>query len=76
MTAFPCEKCGCCCRAVKCSKIGEDGLCTIYGERPIECNVEKLYHAEYKKRYTKEQFYAMNKDVCKILQEHQKWSHS
>lgn len=55
--AFPCTKCGACCRRVgmyfpnwqwlkddgkTCAKLADDGTCTIYADRPKECRIDTL----------------------------------
>jgi Fe-S-cluster containining protein len=64
---FPCEKCGACCRAVKCLRL-KDNLCSIYETRPDICRVDKVYETFYKdKGITKEQFYQYDKMACRCL---------
>ena len=38
---FPCERCGACCRAVKCDKLVMN-RCTIYDTRPLICRVDDI----------------------------------
>lgn len=80
---FKCDKCGKCCRNLKLNEIYSfldrgDGvckyldlkknLCEIYDNRPILCNVDKMYDY-YRKKYTKEDFYRLNTLICKKLKE-------
>ncbi|MBQ7155872.1 MAG: hypothetical protein IJR85_10010 [Synergistaceae bacterium] len=38
----------------------EENLCTIYGSRPVVCNVNAMYEAFFRDKMTREEFYAMN----------------
>lgn len=82
---FYCDKCGCCCRRI--SGIEElkeydagDGVCinlinnacVIYDQRPDICNIEKMFESKYKKYFTREEFYIMNKNACMQLKEMEK----
>ncbi|MDY6269630.1 MAG: YkgJ family cysteine cluster protein [Selenomonadaceae bacterium] len=81
---FPCERCGCCCRLAGHTIWGksmadangickyldqEKNLCTIYENRPDICRVDLMYDRLYQDQMSREAFYAMNKDVCRQLQE-------
>lgn len=68
---FPCIKCSLCCKRVNiveelsCLDIGDgtckylkDNLCTIYENRPIVCNSEKVY-SKYFSHLTKKEYYSM-----------------
>jgi len=80
---FTCEKCGCCCRRVGESFLGRqmakpDGickyldesinLCTIYNERPIFCRVDDFYEKNLSDKMSREEFYRLNKEICKKFQ--------
>lgn len=78
---FQCERCGCCCRNLNKSDIYAmldrgDGICkylkgndcTIYENRPLLCQVDKSYDSMFSTLMTREQFYKINKKVCKVLQ--------
>ena len=80
---FPCERCGCCCRRVGevffarhmakpdgvCKYLDEaTNLCTIYNERPIFCRVDELYEKNLSDKISREDFYRINKEVCKKFQ--------
>lgn len=80
---FPCEQCGCCCRKVgevffvrhmaKSDEVckyldGSTNLCTIYDERPIFCRVDELYEKNLSWLMSREEFYRLNKEVCKKFQ--------
>lgn len=80
---FPCERCGCCCRRVGeaffarhmakpdgvCEYLDEaTNLCTIYSERPIFCRVDEFYEKNLSDKMSREDFYRINKEVCKRFQ--------
>ena len=76
--AYPCEKCGDCCRHVDlikemksfdrgdgvCKHLTADNLCEIYSERPNLCNGEYLYENFYSDM-TIEEFHQMTSELCK-----------
>ena len=64
--SFPCQKCGACCRATKCTHLTEDGLCGIYEDRPLECRVDDKYDS-MSTNLTREEFYTMTKIICLFL---------
>lgn len=79
---YPCEKCGSCCKNLSRSSLYKeldhgDGICiyfqqstnhcTIYEERPILCNIDKMYELFYKNQFSKEEYYEINQSACKIL---------
>lgn len=81
---FVCDKCGLCCKHINKSKIDgnlnrgdgvckyldeETLLCRIYDRRPIFCNVDKFYDKYLSLQCTREEFYAINYESCKILKE-------
>lgn len=79
---FVCDKCGCCCRNLDKSELyrsldrGDgickylvDNLCSIYETRPDICNIEKGYDLFFKEFMTKEEYYSLNIQACKILKE-------
>ena len=43
-------------------------LCTIYDERPIFCRVDELYEKNLSEVMSREEFYRLNKEVCKKFQ--------
>lgn len=78
---FKCEHCGCCCRNLDKSDIYAqlnrgDGVCkylkgndcSIYENRPLLCRVDESYDSIFYKMMSREEFYKMNKQVCKMLQ--------
>lgn len=62
---FHCEKCGCCCKAMKCDLL-KDNLCSIYADRPIICRVDKMAECL---GMTDSEANAINKKNCRILQQ-------
>lgn len=77
---FPCTKCGCCCKIVAlipqlmhlkgldgvCIHYSEEIGCTIYDDRPLICNFEKV-HLDVAPDVTQEQFYAVTALACNVL---------
>lgn len=77
---FSCERCGQCCRNIQwidelsqfdrgngsCIHL-ERNHCAIYDERPEICRVDVMYEKRYYQNFTQEQFYRLNKEVCKKL---------
>lgn len=81
---FDCDRCGLCCRHLKGIKLLRDlddgggicrfldrgtNLCTIYGSRPLFCNVDAAYDAFFRDEMTREEFYRLNHLACKKLKE-------
>ncbi len=81
---FKCTCCGLCCKHLKYNKLYTDldrgdgicryfdvssNLCSIYKDRPLKCNVDKFYQKNLKDIMPIENYYKMNYDVCKSLQE-------
>ncbi|MBE6073212.1 MAG: YkgJ family cysteine cluster protein [Selenomonas ruminantium] len=79
---FKCEKCGACCRLIgqtpflksfslatgECKWLdSETNLCKIYNKRPDICNIDKMYEMYYYKKYSKEEFYQINRENCKTI---------
>lgn len=79
---FKCDCCGCCCRSVALSSIYRwldrgDGvckyfdeqslLCTIYDDRPIECNVDLMYEVYLSKMMCRDEYYEKNYKICNEL---------
>ncbi len=82
MTAFPCNRCGVCCRNVHlaaetqfldrgdgCCQHYDDNnkLCSIYADRPSICRVDEQYVINYKPFMTWEAFVEINVQACKKL---------
>ena len=87
MKMFKCDCCGLCCRNIKGIKLlealddgsgtcvyldRENNLCTVYGSRPLVCNVDEMYEAFFREKMTREEFYALNYDACEKLKRQQK----
>lgn len=79
---FSCSQCGECCRNLDKSSLYDaldrgDGvckflqgnLCGIYEQRPLLCRVEESYYAFFRKFMSKEVYYKLNYEACKILKE-------
>lgn len=79
---FECDRCGYCCMNLRMSSIYSDldrgdgvckyfdiktKLCLIYDSRPDKCNVDKTYNDYFKDKMSREQFYRLNYETCKIL---------
>lgn len=77
---FNCDKCGQCCRNVGKSEIYREldrgdgickyldgNLCSIYATRPLLCRVDEGYEAFFKNKMTKEEYYKMNYEACRML---------
>lgn len=77
---FLCDRCGCCCRNLDKSDIYAeldrgDGICkyligndcSIYENRPILCRVDECYELYFKNQLEREEYYRLNKEMCKKL---------
>ena len=42
-------------------------LCTIYGNRPDKCNIDRMYELIFKDAMSQEQYYQMNYVACNEL---------
>ena len=78
---FKCDCCGECCRNLDKSDLYKElnrgdgvckflmeNLCSIYDNRPLLCRIDDSYDIDFKDRYTKEEYYKLNYEVCKKLQ--------
>jgi Fe-S-cluster containining protein len=78
---FKCDCCGECCRNLDKSDLYKElnrgdgvckflmeNLCSIYDNRPLLCRIDDSYDIYFKDRYTKEEYYKLNYEVCKKLQ--------
>lgn len=85
---FVCDKCGLCCMNLGRSSIyagldrgdgicryfdEEFKLCTIYESRPLLCNVDETYKHFFRKEMTKEDYYNLNYESCKIIKNNIRW---
>lgn len=83
MKPFPCFRCGTCCRHVDAAQETKfldsgDGSCrhfnsinkscSIYEDRPDICRVDLQYRLNYHKKYSWEEFIAINLQACEQLQ--------
>lgn len=79
---FHCNCCGECCKNITLSPIyiilnrgdgickylnEKNNLCSIYENRPIECNIDKMYDVYFSKKISKEKYYQLNYYSCKKL---------
>lgn len=77
---FECSKCGCCCRNLNLSELYNElnrgdgvckylkgNLCIIYDKRPDICRVDKCYELFFKDSISLEDYYKLNKEMCKKL---------
>ena len=47
-----------------------NNLCTIYEERPIVCNVDRMYSYYFHEVMTKKEFIQINIEACKKISEY------
>jgi Fe-S-cluster containining protein len=47
----------------------QNNLCSIYANRPLICNVEKMYLAYFRNTITEKEFINMNIEACRKLSE-------
>jgi Fe-S-cluster containining protein len=79
---FNCNQCGECCKNLDKSELYRkldrgDGtcvyltnnLCSIYDERPLLCRINDCYEKYFKSQYSLEEYYELNYQICKKLQE-------
>ena len=78
---FVCDKCGICCKNISgipelrafddgkgtCIHLSEENLCKIYNNRPIWCNVMRLYVEKYSDVMSEETWIALNRQSCLLL---------
>lgn len=82
---FNCSKCGCCCRHLDRSELYkdldrgdgvckylEDNICSIYETRPLICRVDDCYDRIFSELISKEEYYSLNEEACKILQDQER----
>ena len=51
----------------------DGNLCSIYESRPDICNIEKGYELFFDGIMTKEEYYSLNMQACKILKEQEEY---
>lgn len=81
---FKCDKCGLCCRHINLTAVSDDldrgdgickhldelsNLCRIYDNRPVFCNVDKMY-LNFSDKMTVEKFYEINYLSCNAIKAH------
>ena len=82
---FNCDKCGLCCMKINQSSIyleldrGDgickffnlrDHLCSIYDNRPVICNIDKMYQMYFSTKLSLEEYYDLNYKACKKVNYH------
>lgn len=82
--AFPCNRCGACCKSVGLSPLtaaldrgdgacrhydDKEGLCRVYAQRPDACNVEKVYDTHFASRLSWPAYVALNVEACAALEQ-------
>lgn len=80
---FNCDCCGICCRNVGkepsmreydrgdgvCKHLNKENKCNIYEQRPLICNVQKVYERFFKDKMSIDVFFKMNENACKQLKQ-------
>lgn len=84
---FKCDCCGLCCMNLAASPLYADldrgdgiciyfncetKLCCIYENRPIKCNVDKLYDLYFYRSMKREDYYKLNYMICERLKKGEK----
>jgi Fe-S-cluster containining protein len=78
---FKCSQCGVCCRHLDRSELYREldrgdgvcrylkgNLCSIYENRPLLCRIDESYDKYFSEIYTRDEYYRLNEQACKILQ--------
>ena len=78
---FKCSQCGECCRHLDRSELYREldrgdgvcrylkgNLCSIYENRPLLCRIDESYDKFFSEIYTRDEYYRLNEQACKILQ--------
>lgn len=55
-----------------CIYLTNDNKCSIYDNRPLICNTDKLYNKYFRKTYSKDKWTELNKKACEDLHERYK----
>lgn len=81
---FMCDCCGLCCMNLKMSDLYKDldrgdgicinfninnKLCMVYANRPIKCNIDKMYESGVFSELTRDEYYELNYRACSLLKE-------
>ena len=80
---FECDKCGACCRNIglsslladfdngagQCIHLTAENLCDIYENRPLCCNVEKLYYTHFSHLIDEHEWIRLNRESCLMLKQ-------
>lgn len=81
MVKFNCDCCGLCCRHVGkcdamkdydrgdgvCKYLNDENKCDIYEDRPIICNVQKLYERYFADKMSWDDYLALQYEGCKKI---------
>ena len=78
---FKCSQCGECCKHLDRSELYREldrgdgvcrylsgNLCSIYENRPLLCRIDESYDKYFSEIYTRDEYYRLNEQACKILQ--------
>ena len=78
---FKCSQCGECCRHLDRSELYREldrgdgvcrylrgNLCSIYANRPLLCRIDECYDTYFSEIYTRDEYYRLNEQGCKIVQ--------
>ena len=79
---FVCNQCGECCKNLDKSELYKDldrgdgvcifldkNRCSIYHDRPLLCRIDDCYEKYFKSKYSLEEYYELNYQVCRKLKE-------
>lgn len=81
---YKCQKCGKCCRSIGgieayslfdrgdgvCKNLDEEtNMCKIYTNRPLICNIDKMYDYFFLKSISRSEYYELNYQACRKFQE-------
>lgn len=48
-------------------QIPKGNLCSIYEDRPLFCRIDDCYEQFFKEKYTRDEFYKVNYEICNKL---------
>lgn len=52
-----------------CKHLNKDNKCNIYEQRPLICNVQRVYECFFKDKMSIDEFFKMNENACKQLKQ-------
>ena len=64
--AFPCKRCGACCRSIQCRYLEGENFCSIYDTRPDVCRVDKMIDI-IGMGHKREELYRLTEKACEFL---------